>query len=273
MGKVFLIDVKQCNGCYNCQIVCKDEHCDNDWRPYAAPQPQTGHFWMKMREKVRGQVPWVRVAYQPVMCQHCEKCPVLELGEADGSVYRREDGLVVIDPEKAKGREDIAEKFEGVYWNAELNIPQGCTGCAHLLDDGWTVPRCVDACAVGGLRFGDEADFADEIAKAEKLDPKSNVYYLNLPKRWVAGQAIDPMADEVIIGAKVTMQEEGNSEGEVFTTTTDEFGDFWFRQVEGKKYHLWFDAEGYVERELTADATEADCNMGRIGMYKMIPLG
>ena len=43
----------------------------------------------------------------------------------------------------------------------------------------------------------------------EKLDPKSNVYYLNLPKRWVAGQAIDPMADEVIIGATVTMQEEG----------------------------------------------------------------
>jgi hypothetical protein len=83
------------------------------------------------------------------------------------------------------------------------------------------------------------------------------------------------MADEVIIGAKVTMQEEGNDGAEVFTTTTDEFGDFWFRQVEGKKYHLWFEAEdqGYVTREMTADATEADANVGRVGMYKMIPLG
>ncbi|HAM16342.1 MAG TPA: oxidoreductase, partial [Eggerthellaceae bacterium] len=110
-------------------------------------------------------------------------------------------------------------------------------------------------------------------AKAEKLDPKSNVYYLNLPKRWVAGQLIDPMADEVVIGATVTMREEGDEGAEVFTTTTDEFGDFWFRQVEGKEYHLWLDAEGYVERELTADATQADVNLGRIGVYKMIPLG
>ena len=132
----------------------------------------------------------------------------------------------------------------------------------------------MDACAVGGLRFGDESAFADELAKAERLDPKSNVYYLNLPKRWVAGQAIDPMSDEVIIGATVTMQEEGNAEGEDFKTTTDEFGDFWFRQVEGKKYHLWFEADGYVAREIAdVDATETDANIGRVGLYKMIPLG
>ncbi|MBQ9000406.1 MAG: carboxypeptidase regulatory-like domain-containing protein [Eggerthellaceae bacterium] len=142
-----------------------------------------------------------------------------------------------------------------------------------MLDDGWTVSRCVDACAVGGLRFGDAADFADELAKAERLDLKSNVYYLNLPKRWVAGQVIDPEAREVIVGATVTMQEEGDDTAEVFKTTTDEFGDFWFRQIEGKKYHLWFEAEGYVTSEESADATEADDNMGRIGLCKMIPLG
>ena len=68
MGKVFLVDVAKCNGCYNCQIVCKDEHCGNDWRPYAAPQPETGQFWMRLEEKTRGQVPVVKVAYKPVMC-------------------------------------------------------------------------------------------------------------------------------------------------------------------------------------------------------------
>ena len=47
MAKVFAIDVAKCNGCYGCQIVCKDEHCGNDWRPYAAPQPETGQFWMR----------------------------------------------------------------------------------------------------------------------------------------------------------------------------------------------------------------------------------
>ena len=270
--KIFLVDVNRCNGCHNCQIACKDEHCGTDWLPYACAQPDTGQFWCKVEQTVHGSVPKVNMTYMPLIGAQTESLREY----APEVLMEREDGLVVIDPEKAKGREDIAEKFEGVYWNAELNIPQGCTGCAHLLDDGWTVPRCVDSCAVGGLRFGDEADFADELAKAEKLDPKSSVYYLNLPKRWVAGQVIDPMADEVVIGATVTMQVEGDDTAEVFKTTTDEFGDFWFRQVEGAKYHLWFEAEdqGFVTREMAnVDATAADANVGRVTMYKMIPLG
>ena len=36
--KAFVIDVSICNGCYCCQIACKDEHAGNDWTPYAKPQ-------------------------------------------------------------------------------------------------------------------------------------------------------------------------------------------------------------------------------------------
>lgn len=35
--KVFVVDIAKCNGCYGCQIACKDEHVDNDWMPYAKP--------------------------------------------------------------------------------------------------------------------------------------------------------------------------------------------------------------------------------------------
>ena len=35
--KVFVIDVAICNGCYNCQIACKDEHVGNDWTPMPNP--------------------------------------------------------------------------------------------------------------------------------------------------------------------------------------------------------------------------------------------
>ena len=72
MAKVFAIDVAKCNGCYGCQIVCKDEHCGNDWRPYAAPQPETGQFWMRIDEKTRGQVPVVKVSYTPVTLRGSE---------------------------------------------------------------------------------------------------------------------------------------------------------------------------------------------------------
>ena len=51
--KTFVVDVSRCNGCHNCQIVCKDEHVGNDWTPIAKPQPDTGQFWMKLTEHDR----------------------------------------------------------------------------------------------------------------------------------------------------------------------------------------------------------------------------
>lgn len=261
---VFLIDINKCNGCHNCQVACKDEHCDQDWLPYAAAQPDTGQFWCKVEETVHGTVPKVNITYLPL------------IGAQDDAIrdfapevcMEREDGLVVIDPAKAKGRKDIAEKFEGVFFNEELQVPQGCTGCAHLLDDGWDVPRCVDACATKALRFGDEASFGEELSAAEKLTEGSHVYYLNLPKRWVAGQVYDEAKDEVVIGAKVTMQAADGS-SKPMVVESDDFGDFWFRQVEATKYNLWFEADGYVTRQLSADATEADANIGTVGIYTL----
>lgn len=149
--KIFLVDVNRCNGCHSCQIACKDEHCGVDWLPYAAAQPDTGQFWCQVREEVHGSVPKVNITYAPFIGAQTEAVR----DYAPEVLMERSDSLVVIEPEKAKGRKDIAEKFEGIYWNEDLQIPQGCTGCAHLIDEGWKVPRCVDACPVGGLRFGD----------------------------------------------------------------------------------------------------------------------
>ena len=261
-NKVFLIDINRCNGCYNCQIACKDEHCGADWMPYAKAQPDTGQFWCKVEQTVHGTVPKVNMTYLPTIGAQDEAIR----SYAPEEHQERADGIVGIDPEKAAGRKDLAEKFEGVYWNEELGIPQGCTGCAHLLDDGWTVPRCVDACATEAMRFGDEGDLADELAKAERLSPTSRVYYLNLPKRWVAGQIVDELKDEVIIGATITLQDE---QGNVLKATSDEFGDFWFKRIEGAKYHVWVEAEGYVTRELDVDCTADDVNLGRITMYTL----
>ena len=72
MSKVFVVDIKYCNGCRNCQIACKDEHCGQPWLPIAEAQPMTGQFWCKINEEVRGQVPLVKMTYTPVMCGHCE---------------------------------------------------------------------------------------------------------------------------------------------------------------------------------------------------------
>ena len=79
MARAFVIDVGRCCGCYNCQLACKDEHVDNDWTPYAKPQPDTGQFWLKIQENVCGTVPKVRMHYIPRLCNHCANAPLHRL--------------------------------------------------------------------------------------------------------------------------------------------------------------------------------------------------
>jgi Fe-S-cluster-containing dehydrogenase component len=199
--KVFIQDVSKCQGCYGCQIAYKDEHCGNDWSPYAKPQPETGQFWRKITEVVRGTRPKMKVSYIALMCMHCDSAPCMEAC-LNGAIYKRDDGLVIIDPNKCSGRKLCIDAcpYGVIYFNQNLKIAQKCTGCAHLLDRGWPIkePRCADACTISALRFGDESNFSTEIANGERLPPnsgdtpKSRVYYLNLPKKFIAGTVYDP---------------------------------------------------------------------------------
>ena len=86
----------------------------------------------------------------------------------NGAVYRRPDGIVIIDPERSKGQKAIAEAcpIGAVYWNDELGLPQKCTMCAHLLDKGYAAPRCVEACPNDALHFGDLDDPGSGISLA-----------------------------------------------------------------------------------------------------------
>ena len=271
MGKVFLVDVAKCNGCYNCQIVCKDEHCGNDWRPYAAPQPETGQFWMRLEEKTRGQVPVVKVAYKPVMCAHCAAAPCAEICPDDAFV-RRDDGLLVLDPNACTGCGSCVDACPqgSIYLNAELGIAQKCTGCAHLLDIGWEVPRCVDACAHEAIRYADEGEFGTLLDGAEPLDEVgglgSRARYLNLPKRFIAGSVVDFEADELLIGAGVSLI---GRDGVRLALDTDEFGDFEFDQIDPDEYELSVTASGYADLTMAVDVRVADRCVGDLGLTRL----
>lgn len=272
MGKkVFIFDVAKCSGCRNCQIACKDEHVDNDWSPYAKPQPDTGQFWTRIEEKVRGQVPKVKVAYTLHMCQHCDDAPCMKA--APEAVYKRDDGLVIIDPAKAQGHSELVKAcpYGAIFWNETLSLPQKCTGCAHLVDAG-EIPHCVDVCPHGAIRFGDEDELMADLADSEALMPeraeqdKPRVHYLNLPKRFLAGMVIDPEEDEVIIGAKVTA--ENIESGELMAIETDDFGDFWFHQVPAANWRVYVEAKDFMTRVFEASTLEEDRNMGYLELYR-----
>jgi tetrathionate reductase subunit B len=261
--KAFLVDVSICNGCYNCQIACKDEHCSNDWMPYAAPQPETGQFWLKLNEYIRGTVPKVKMHYVPVLCQHCDEAPCMEA--APDAIYKRPDGMVVIDPVKAKGNKALVDScpYGVIYFNEELSLAQKCTGCAHLLDRGWKEPRCVDACPTGAIKFAEEAEL--DLSGTSPLLPgapgKPRVYYKGIPKNFIGGTLYDPETKEIVEGATLTLS---GPKGQTSTTTSNGWGDFWFEDLEAGTYSLVIQASGYPDKSITAINAQESVNLGDI---------
>ena len=271
MGKkVFVIDLSICNGCYTCQFACKDEHCGNDWSPIAKPQPEIGQFWVKLTERVRGTVPKVKVAYRPHLCMHCDDAPCIESCPVEGALYKRDDGLVIIDPNKCTGCRNCVDAcpYKVIYFNEDLNIAQKCTGCAHLLDSGWTEPRCADACPTLALRMMDEDEAKELMADAEVWKPEikdqvqPRVYYLNVPKKFIAGTLYDPVKEEVFIGAKAKLKEVAS--GETRTVETDNYGDFWFEGLKDSEYDLELTSGGKVKTFTGLDTTGNDLNLGDV---------
>jgi tetrathionate reductase subunit B len=147
--------------------------------------------------------------------------------------------------------------------------------CAHLLDGKGgkevpKVPRCVDLCPTGALTFGEEDDLKHLISQAEILKPeakaKPRVYYIGLPKRFVAGAVYDPEEDECLEGATVTLTD--TEAGKKFTAKTDNFGDFWLNELKVGTYSLLIEKDGYYPQEINPISTEKDVNLGDIKLYK-----
>jgi Fe-S-cluster-containing dehydrogenase component len=267
--KVFTLNIERCVGCYNCQIACKDEHCGNDWTPYAKPQPQTGHFWIKVNYEEKGTIPKVRVAYQPVMCMHCDKPTCIASCPIKGAISKREDGLVLIDPKLCSGCRNCVHNcpYGAIYYNEDLHVAQKCTGCAHLLDRGWKQPRCADSCPTEALQLVDESELSRIKDRIEVFHPEygtqPRVYYINMPKKFIAGTVYDPVAKRIIEGANCYLTSE---KGEGFKTTTDGFGDFWFENLPVGTYSLKIEAEKYPPKTFNKINTEKDVNLGNIGL-------
>lgn len=207
-----LIEANRCIGCDICLKACKDEFVGNDYSPYSAPQPESsygygsdmtfglpnipskvkpwvshGHLWMDVHEDTRGKHPNVMVRYVPMPCMHCDDPPCVK-SSINGAVYKRQDGIVIIDPDKSINQTHIVEScpYGRIYLNSSIMIPQKCTFCAHLVDKS-KLPRCVEACPLKVITFGDFDDSNSELSKKvaelkakplhQEYRTRPNVYY------------------------------------------------------------------------------------------------
>jgi Fe-S-cluster-containing dehydrogenase component len=270
-----IIDVAQCHDCNNCFLSCKDEFYENDFPPYSLAQPRHGHRWMDIHRKERGQYPLVDAVYLPTTCMHCDDAPCVSESEG-GAVYKRDDGIVLIDPEKARGQKGILDTcpYGAIWWNEEKEVPQKCTFCAHLLDDGWQVPRCVQACPTGAMRFLRLTDSGmHELSQSEglevyrpELQTRPRVYYANLYRYircFIAGNVALEDIDECADGAQVSVRD--GSGQVVGSTVANNYGDFRIDGLEGNSgtYSLEVEYPGYQKQVRHVDL-EDSINVGTI---------
>jgi Fe-S-cluster-containing dehydrogenase component len=232
-----IVDVAKCTNCNCCTLASQDEHVGNEFPGYAAPMPKHGHRWIDIHTKERGSGPLMDVAYLPVMCQHCDDAPCMKAAK-NGAVTKRPDGIVHIDPVKAKGQKAIAEAcpYGAVKWNEELQLPQHWFFDAHLLDRGWKEPRCVQVCATGALKAVSATD--DEMAALKAKEglrellpdsaTKPRVHYKNLGRythEFIGGTIIKTVngVTDCVANAKIKLESSGSVVGEA---VTDAYGEF-----------------------------------------------
>jgi Fe-S-cluster-containing dehydrogenase component len=271
-----IIDVEKCEDCNNCFLACKDEHVGNEWPGYTESQPLHGHRWINIMRRERGQFPLIDVAYLPVPCMHCDNAPCIKAAKKH-ALHQREDGIVLIDQDRARGQEHLVKAcpYGAIWWNEEKNVPQKCTLCAHLLDDGWTEPRCVQACPTGALEIirevNGETGSAMALEEAEVLHPEyktePRVYYKNLYRYFGC-----------FVGGSVSFQRQGTTEcaegarvelwkssKQLHVTVTDSFGDFKIDGLEENSgpYRIKISYKDYPEKEVKIELKES-INLGEI---------
>jgi Fe-S-cluster-containing dehydrogenase component len=270
-----IIDVAECTNCQNCALATMDEYVGNDWPGYSAPMPKHGHHWLDIKQKERGQVPMIDIAFVPVMCNHCDNAPCVEKGR--GAVKKREDGIVIVDPAKAKGRKDLIEAcpYGNIWWNEELQLPQHWTFDAHLIDQGWTQTRGQLSCPTGAMRAMqlEEAELGKMIEDdgLEPLKPelgtKPRVYYKNLYRysKCFIGGTLSAEANGVVdcvAGARLRLKKNNVWVDEV---KSDAYGDFKFDRLDEDSgaYTIEIEIDGAIKKVIEATLGES-INLGEI---------
>jgi Fe-S-cluster-containing dehydrogenase component len=265
-----VIDVAECTNCNLCTLATMDEYIDNDWPPYAAPMPKHGHRWIDILQKERGSVPFVDIAYVPTMCNHCADAPCVKAA-TNGEITQREDGIVLIDPVKSKGRKDLVEScpYGHIWWNEELQIPQAWPFEAHLIDQGWSKTRGAQACPTAAMQTvyaeDDEMQRTAEADGLEVLNPehgtKPRVWYKNLWRYSTAfiGGSVSMEKDglvDCVEGAKITLSKDGAA---IAGAVTDIYGDFKFDKLPENSgaYAVKIEAEGFAAKNVDVTLEES----------------
>lgn len=167
-----LIDTTKCaSGCDACVKACNTENGITE----TVADVRQGSQWIRkidLKDPKTG-----RTHSLPMLCQHCEHPPCVDVCPT-GASMKRADGIVLVDrhicigcrycmmacPYKARSlvHQPLTEQNPEVPRG--VGCVESCTFCVHRVDKGQT-PACVEACPEQAMLFGDLNDPNSEIAQ------------------------------------------------------------------------------------------------------------
>ena len=186
-----LIDTTRCaDGCSDCVSACDKE---NGIDLLVKPEGASDELWemqrprwirtVKLKNNLTG-----RVTSLPMMCQHCEHPPCVDVCPTAAS-FRRADGIVMVDRHTCIGcrycmmacpynaRSFIHENIQTQLTAAPRGkgCVESCNLCVHRRDNGGTTTACPDACTQGAIVFGDLKDPNSAVSQAMAKYPNVQI--------------------------------------------------------------------------------------------------
>ena len=192
-----LIDTTKCaSDCNACVKACNSENGISE----ALKDPRQGSQWIR---KIDLKDPKSGIAHSlPMMCQHCEHPPCVDVCPTHASM-KRADGIVLVDrhtcigcrycmlacPYKARSFVHMTLTEQNPEVPRGQGCVESCTFCVHRVDKG-QIPACVEACANAehnAMLFGDLNDpnsaIAQRIAEVKTTQVRADLK-LNLGVRY-----------------------------------------------------------------------------------------
>jgi phenylacetyl-CoA:acceptor oxidoreductase 27-kDa subunit len=190
-----VIDVRACIGCYSCMVSCKQAHF---LPPYI--------FYSRVLIGEAGKYPSVRKLIYPVLCNHCDTPPCIDVCPT-GATTQNTDGIVSVDADICVGcrsclvacpyqQRSYLDKVRESYFPGHGPTPleeigerlnpmeKGtvvkCTFCSDIIEKGiaaglvpgvdrTATPVCVNACPVKARHFGDLDDANSNVSQMIRM--------------------------------------------------------------------------------------------------------
>ena len=162
-----VLDLNRCTGCMTCVMACKEENLTGP-----------GVWWnrvLALESEIHDRITYLRYA-----CMHCDDPPCVPVCP-EHAIYKRPDGIVLIDHEKCHGHGecmkacpyDVIDRNPDRDYFPEEKLPfermpdahrihphgkaSTCTLCVHRIEQG-REPACVAGCPSKVMVFGDLDD-------------------------------------------------------------------------------------------------------------------